>query len=149
MKPHEAMAISNFLQDIANSIVSKQEIDGKHSFEYVIRTDDEFFIAHLKEAQHTIANEYIGKYAPDYKREVFNLLLAVQLPGIESIEVNESQKKFVAHYKHDEPISDDKNTYTLDKLKTLWQAYQWQLAHALPDFRIEDFIEFVEKEIRR
>lgn len=82
---------------------------------------------------------------PDYKRQVFDLLLAVRLPGIESIEVDESQKKFVVHYKHDEPISDDKNAYTLDKLKTLWQAYLWQLDHNLPDFRIENFIEFIEK----
>jgi hypothetical protein len=136
------------LKDIFDGIVSKQEIVGEHLFEYVIRNDDAFFIEHLKEAKRTIENDYIGKCindTPDYKREVFDLLLAVQLPGIESIEVNESQKKFVAHYKHDEPISDDKNAYTLDKLKTLWQAYLWQLVHHLPDFRIEDFIEFVEK----
>lgn len=114
---------------------------------------------------------------------------AIEQARCESIEVNETQKNFEVHYKHDDspkpveklytfedikkawlgfkkheggpwegnfldflyggyaddPISDDKVTYTLDKLKTLWQAYMWQFSHDLPDFRIKDFVEFIGK----
>ena len=150
MKQNEAMAIVNLLNDLIASISNKCECAGKNFnyYEYTFQTTDEFLIEHLGDAKRIIENNYIGNCindAPDYKREVFDLLLSVQLPGIKSIEVNESQKTFVAHYKHDGSTSDDKNTYTLDKLKTLWQAYLWQLDHDLPDFRIEEFIEFVEK----
>lgn len=37
---------------------------------------------------------------PDYKTEVFNLISSNPIPGVESIEVNESQRKFVVHYKY-------------------------------------------------
>jgi len=89
---------------------------------------------------------------PDYKTAVFDLISSRPIPGVESIEVNESQRKFVVKYQRPtigvdlaaETIpDDDKTAYTLDKLKVLWQAYQWQLAHDLPDFRFEDFIEFI------
>ena len=84
---------------------------------------------------------------PDYKTEVFDLISSRPIPGVESIEVNESQRKFVVKYKYDdtpEPITNDsKTTYTLDQLEALWKAYQWQLVHDLPDFRIESFIKFI------
>ncbi len=117
MKPHEAISIANFLNDLIASISDKSECAGKNFnyYEYTFQTTDEFLIEHLKEAKRTIENDYIGKCindTPDYKREVFDLLLAVQLPGIESIEVNESQKKFVAHYKHDEPPKPVGKLYT-------------------------------------
>lgn len=87
---------------------------------------------------------------PDYKTEVFNLISSNPIPGVESIEVNESQRKFVIKYQRPtigidlakEP-DDVKTAYTLDKLEILWQAYQWQLAHDLPDFRFKDFVEFI------
>lgn len=88
---------------------------------------------------------------PDYKTAVFDLISSRPIPGVESIEVNESQRKFVVQYKYDslEPamvvdLADVKTTYDLGELKGLWKAYQWQLAHDLPDFRIENFIEFIE-----
>lgn len=42
------------------------------------------------------------KPQPDYKKEVFDLILSKPMPGVEFIEVNESQKKFVVHYRHQE-----------------------------------------------
>lgn len=42
------------------------------------------------------------KSHPDYKKEVFDLILSKPIPGVESIEVNESHKKFVVHYRYQE-----------------------------------------------
>ena len=90
---------------------------------------------------------------PDYKTEVFNLISSSPIPGVQSIEINESQKKFSVKYQYADapkPIGfhDSKTNYTLDQLEALWKAYQWQLAHDLPDFRIENFIKFIEKPMR-
>lgn len=38
-----------------------------------------------------------------YKERVFDLISSQPIPGVESIEVNESQRKFVVKYKYDPP----------------------------------------------
>ena len=37
---------------------------------------------------------------PDYKTEVFKLISSRPIPGVELIEVDESQRKFAVHYKY-------------------------------------------------
>lgn len=37
---------------------------------------------------------------PDYKTEVIDLISSRPIPGVELIEVDESQRKFVVHYKY-------------------------------------------------
>lgn len=55
-----------------------------------------------------------------YKERVFDLISSRPIPGVESIEVNESQRKFVVRYKYDEPpepISNREPTWTLSELR--------------------------------
>ena len=55
-----------------------------------------------------------------YKEQVFDLISSRPIPGVESIEVNESQRKFVVKYKYDEPPEDTTNhepTWTLSELR--------------------------------